>query len=511
MQGLVPVFAVLLGIVAGIAIHFVFRSLTDKKDRVAADGERSQLSQRISGLAAELGAARTELSQSRELAERRAGAESLASERERMIGVLNADREKIVANLAEERDRAVAELRSKNENERRMLAEVSQLRADLLNEKKNLGEKLTLLDTAKKTLSDQFQMLATEIVEQKSKIYTDTNKKDLDNLLIPLRQQISEFRKKVEEAQSDSRVGVNTLQSLIGNLNSMNQQLAEETRNLSTALRGSAKGQGDWGELVVRNLLEKAGLREGEHFRVQEAFDPAHTNGDRRKQRPDIILNLPGRRNLLIDSKVSLASWSDWVNAASDEERKQAMDRHLASIRAHIDGLAARVYHKLDASEPPDFVVMFVPIEPAFLAALHEDDALWRDAYDKQILLVGPTTLLFVIRIVDSLWQQEFQVRNMQDVMDRGAALYEKFVGFVADLEALGANLRRVDQCYTGVMKKLSEGPGNLVRQVEMLRQLGVKPGKSLPKSVLAGADLDDEPLSLAAESESVATEPAIQ
>ncbi|HUY93962.1 MAG TPA: DNA recombination protein RmuC, partial [Terracidiphilus sp.] len=148
----------------------------------------------------------------------------------------------------------------------------------------------------------------------------------------------------------------------------------------------------------------------------------------------------------------------------------------------------------------PEFVAMFVPIEPAFLAALHEDDALWRDAYERQILLVGPTTLLFVIRIVDSLWQQDFQVRNFQEVMDRGAALYEKFVGFAADLEALGANLRKMDQCYTGAMKKFSEGPGNLVRQVEMLRQLGVKPGKSLPRNVLAGADLDDEPLALAAE-----------
>ena len=500
MQGLVPVFAALLGIVVGIAIHFVFHMLTDKRERTASEAERAQLSQRISGLAAELAASRTEVSQSRDLAERRAGFESLAAERERMIGVLNSDREKIVGNLVEERDRALSELRIKNDSERRMLSEISQLRADLLNERKNLTEKLAILDTAKKTLSDQFQALASDIVEQKSKIFTDTNKKDLENLLVPLRDQIGEFRKKVEEAQSDSKLGVNTLQTLIGSLNSMNQQLAEEARNLSTALRGSAKAQGDWGELIVRNLLEKAGLREGEQFRIQESLEASDANGDRRKQRPDVILNLPGHRHLVIDSKVSVVAWSDWVNATSDEERKQAMKRHLASVRSHVDGLAARAYHKLEGIDSPDFAVMFVPIEPAFLAALHEDDALWRDAYEKQVLLVGPTTLLFVIRIVDSLWQQELQVRNVQDVMDRGAALYEKFVGFVADLEILGANLRKVDQAYTGAMKKLSEGPGNLVRQVEMLRQLGVKPGKSLPRNVLAGADFDDEPLALAAE-----------
>ncbi len=500
MQGLLPVIAALVGTVLGVAIHFVFRKMTDQRDREALDAEKTQLSQRISGLAAELAAARTETAQARELAERRAGAESLAAERERMIGVLNADREKIVGNLVEERDRALAELRLKSENERRMLGEVSQLRADLLNEKKNLSEKLSILESAKKTLTEQFQTLATEIVEQKSKVFTDANRKDLNNLLVPLREQISEFRKKVEEAQNDSRDGVHTLQNLIGSLNGLNEQLAEETRNLSTALRGSAKGQGDWGELIVRNLLEKAGLREGEHFRVQELSDGAFSNGDRRRQRPDILLNLPGKRNLLIDSKVPLAAWSDWVDATTEEQRRQAMKHHLASVRAHVEGLAARAYPGQEADGPLEFVVMFVPIEPAFLAALHQDETLWRDAYDKPILLVGPTTLLFVIRIVDSLWQQDVQARSVQDVMDRGAALYDKFAGFVADLEILGANLRKVDQCYAGAMKKLSEGPGNLVRQVEMLRQLGVKPGKSLPRSVLAGADLDDETLSLAAE-----------
>jgi DNA recombination protein RmuC len=499
MQGFLPVFSALLGIVVGIALDFVYRLMTEKKERATADAERMQLSQRISALAAELGAARTEATQTRDLAERRAGFESLSIERERMIGVLNADREKIVANLAAERDRALAELRAKNESERRTLAEVSQLRADLLNEKKNLAEKLALLDTAKNTLSDQFQTLATEIVDKRSRVFADANKKDLDNMLTPLREQLSDFRKKVEEAQIDSKVGVNTLQSLIGGLNSMNQQLAEETRSLSTALRGSSKVQGEWGELIVRNLLEKAGLREGEQFHVQESRDAARSENGRRKQRPDIILDLPGSRHLVIDSRIPLAAWSDWVNAASDENRKQAMNGYLASVRGHIDGLAARSYHRRDGIESPDFVVMFIPIEPAFLAALHEDDALWRYAYEKEVLMVGPTTLLFVIRIVDNLWQQELQTRNVQEVIDRGAALYEEFVGFAADLEALGDDLHKVDQCYTGAMKKFSKGPGNLVRQVEMLKELGVKSSKSLPRPPLDSVGID-EPFALAAE-----------
>jgi DNA recombination protein RmuC len=270
---------------------------------------------------------------------------------------------------------------------------------------------------------------------------------------------------------------------------------------LSTALRGSNKAQGDWGELIVRNLLEKAGLREGEQFLIQETFDSAATEDERKKARPDVILNLPGGRHLVIDSKVSLNAYADSVNAATEEERKAAMKRHISSLRQHVDGLTARKYHKLSALDSPDFVVMFVPIEPAFLAALYEDESLWRYAYEKEVLLVGPTTLLFVIRIVDNLWQQEMQARNVQEVMDRGAALYEKFVGFVSDLEAIGNNIRKVDQSYSGAMKKLSEGPGNLVRQVEMLKQLGVRSSKALPKSLLDQAGVE-ESLALAAETE---------
>jgi DNA recombination protein RmuC len=180
------------------------------------------------------------------------------------------------------------------------------------------------------------------------------------------------------------------------------------------------------------------------------------------------------------------------VNAVTEDERKAAVKRHLASVRSHIDGLALRRYHKLSALESLDFVVMFIPIEPAFLSALHEDESLWRYAYEKEVLLVGPTTLLFVIRIVDNLWQQELQARSVQDVMNRGTALFEKFVGFVTDLEAIGKGLRNADQSYTSAMKKLSEGPGNLIRQVEMLKQLGIRTSKSLPRNLLDNAGIED-------------------
>lgn len=406
--------------------------------------------------------------------------------------------------LAAERERSRAELQARAEVERAQVATISKLEADLDNERKNLAEKLALLESAKQSLAHQFEALAGEILEKKSKSFSEGSQKELGTLLTPLRTQIEEFRKKVEEAQTDSKTGVTKLETLIGTLGGLNQQLSEEARNLTTALRGSSKAQGDWGELIVRNLLEKAGLREGEQFRVQETFEAAD-GGDngQRKSRPDVIVNLPGGRHLVIDSKVSLNAYTDSVNAAGEEERKSAVKRHLASVRGHIDDLTGRRYHKLGALETPDFVVMFVPIEPAFLVALHEDEGLWRYAYEREVLLVGPTTLLFVIRIVDNLWQQELQARSVQDVMNRGAELYDKFVGFVSDLEAVGKSLRGADQSYSNAMKKLSEGRGNLIRQVELLKGLGVRTGKSLPRNLLDSAGADEEPgLALAAEAE---------
>jgi len=396
------------------------------------------------------------------------------------------------AELASERERLRVESQARAETDRTQAATIGRLDAELKAERQSLAEKVALLEGAKENLAHQFEALAGKILDEKSKTFSEGNQKELGTLLNPLRDQIKEFREKVEKAQSDSNIGVTKLETLIGSLGNLNQQLTAEAHNLTTALRGSSKAQGDWGELIVRNLLEKAGLREGEQFRVQETFDTAGNGDERqRKSRPDVIVNLPGNRHLIIDSKVSLNAYTDSVNAAADPERDAALKRHLASVRGHIDELAQRRYHKLGALETPDFVVMFIPIEPAFLTALHEDEGLWRYAYEKEVLLVGPTTLLF-IRIVDNLWQQELQARSVRDVMNRGAELYDKFVNFVADLEAVGKSLRSADQSYVNAMKKLSEGRGNLIRQVEMLRELGVRTGKSLPRNLLDASGADE-------------------
>lgn len=399
-------------------------------------------------------------------------------------------------------EEARKEAQEKTASEREQAARASALEAELKSERQNVAEKLALLEEAKTALSNQFQTLASEVLDQKSKSFTEGSQKEIGNLLTPLKTQIEEFRKKVEEAQSDSKTGVATLQGLIGGLSNLNQQLTEEARNLATALRGSAKAQGDWGEFILRDLLEKAGLREGEQYSFQQSFAASSAaDGDQAKAaRTDVIVFLPGRRNLVVDSKVSLTAYADYVNAPGDEERKSALKQHLASVRSHVAGLARAGYDRLPGLEAPDFIVMFVPVEPAFLLALQNDGDLWADAYHQGILLVGPTTLLYIIRIVNVLWHQDRQARNVKDVMDRGAKLYEKFAGFVIDMEDIGNGLREAGRCYDQAWKKLSTGDGNLIRQVEMLRQLGVKPRKPMPPNLISGAEPDDSALALAAE-----------
>ncbi len=483
MQELVAALAALAGILVGYWIR-----------TLSVNREKQQFENRVGELTRDLAESRSELARAQSLASARAGFESLAAEREK-----NALR------VAAERDAFRADLETRIENERLHSARISALEAELRKERESAAEKLALLESARQALVNQFQALAGEILDSKAKTFAEGSQKELGTLLAPLQNQLKEFREKVEQAQNDSRMGVTRLETLVGTLGTLNQQLTAEARNLSTALRGSAKAQGDWGEFILRDLLDKAGLREGEEYRFQQSFAGMPSeNGDRaRSVRTDVVLFLPGGRHLVIDSKVSLNAYTDCVAAECDEDRKAALKLHLASVRGHIAGLAKAGYHKLPDLDAPDFVVMFVPVEPAFLMALQADTELWADAYKQGILLVGPTTLLYVIRIINVLWQQERQARNVREVMDRGTELYEKFVGFVTDMEVLGDSLRKSSHSYDGAMKKLADGRGNLIRQVEMLKKLGLRTTKSIPKKLLDRADVDQEELALAAEAES--------
>jgi DNA recombination protein RmuC len=352
-------------------------------------------------------------------------------------------------------------------------------------------EKLAILNEARQEMSNQFKLLAGEILEEKSKRFTEQNRENIGQLLLPLREKITEFQSKVEEVQKEGIAGRSELKEQIGQLKTLNERLSLDATNLVSALKGSSKVQGDWGEYILESLLESCGLHKGREYVVQESLK----REDGRGARLDVLVNLPGGRHLIIDSKVSLGDYSDYSSNESDAMREAALARHLASVRAHLRSLSDRDYQSLYGLTSLDFVIMFVPIEPAFMLAIARDPNLWNEAWNKNVLLVSPSTLLFVIRTVAHLWKQEQQTRNVVEIAKRGGDLYDKFVGFVDDLRAVGMRLTQAKDSYDEAYGKLSTGRGNLVRQAEQLKGMGVKAKKALPAELTAGAlEFGEEP-----------------
>jgi DNA recombination protein RmuC len=341
------------------------------------------------------------------------------------------------------------------------------------------------LDDGRDLMADQFRVLANDILEEKSRRFAEQNHANLGQLLDPLKMRLQEFQSKVDQVYVQESKDRSALAQQVTSLLEMNQRLADEAKDLTQALKGSAKTQGDWGEVILERILEAAGLRRDHEYTMQETV----AREDATRARPDVILHLPGDRKLVVDAKVSLLDYGTYSASADEALRKHAAARHCASLREHIRGLAARNYQRLPGLETLDFVILFVPIEPAFLLALETDSNLWVDAWEKNILLVSPSTLLFVVRTVAHLWRQEEQVRNVQQIAERGAELYDKFAGFVEDLSKVGARIEQTRNAYDAAFDKLTRGRGNLVRQAEMLRALGVQPSKRLPRQLTQRAE----------------------
>jgi DNA recombination protein RmuC len=513
LQALIGAAGFLIGILAGAVI----RGLLAKSQKETLQNRGEELASSLSHATAALGAEQA-------LSAKRAGFESLAQEREKRIGELAAEMETLRAAAQSEMeaqraasqvavDAVRAELQAKTEEAGRLATTIAELNGKLESERKTLPEKIAVLEAATKAFSEHFKSVGTEVLERVSKTHAEGSQKELGNLLNPLREQINDFRKKVEEVQIDSKTGVTELKTLIGTMGSLNQALTAEAHNLATALRRDTKAQGNWGETILRNILDKSGLQEGLHYTFQQSHTEVNADGEPLQRRQtDVVVKLPGGRHLVIDSKVSLNAYNDSVNAENEKDRADALKRHLVSVRGHITELAGRNYHRLDGIESPDFTVMFVPIEPAFLLALENDESLWHDAYAKGVLLSGPTTVLFVIRIVEDLWRQEVQAQNVEKVMKRGAELYDKFVNFVSNLEAVGDALYKAREKYDESRRLLSTGPGNLVRQVEMLRELGVAPKtkKQIPPRLLDAAGADSEAEDITPDGESIFEEPVL-
>ncbi|ACS79442.1 DNA recombination protein RmuC [Maridesulfovibrio salexigens] len=362
-------------------------------------------------------------------------------------------------------------------------------KANLDNEKKQGQEKLTLLQEAKEELSDKFKSLAGEILEEKSKKFTDQNATNIKQILAPLGVKIHEFQEQVEKAYFQEGKDRSELAAQVKQLMNLNRQLSDDAHNLTKALKGQSKTRGDWGELILERVLEASGLRKDHEYTVQVS----HTRQDGTRVQPDVVIHLPEEKHLVVDSKVSLTDYLKYTEAEDETKREVALKGHINSIKAHLKGLSTKNYQDLYGIKSPDFVIMFVPIEPAFALAISNDVALWQEAWNKNVLIVSPSTLLFVIRTVAHIWRQERQNQNAQEIANRGAILYDKFRNFVDDLEKVGERIRQTQDSYEKARTKLCNGSGNLIRQAEMLKELGVKPKRSIKKDLTEEALGSDE------------------
>jgi len=350
------------------------------------------------------------------------------------------------------------------------------LEAALDSERKQGLGRIESLNEAKEALTSQFKNLANEILEDKSKRFAEQNVASLDALLKPLQTKLSEFKEQVNTSYGNEARERFALKSEIERLASLNLRMSDETRSLTQALKGDSKVQGNWGELVLESILESSGLRKGEEYLVQDS----HTQIDGSRLQPDVVVKLPEGRSLVVDSKVSITAYARHAEATDPIISEQELAAHIQSLRQHIQGLSSKNYSSLYGIGSVDFVLMFVPIEPAFLLALKTAPNLYQEALAKNIVLVCPSTLMATLRTVAHLWRQDHQNRNALEIAKQCGTLYDKFVGFVDDLEKLGQRLDQAQTSYHDAFSKLKSGKGNLIRSAEKVRELGVKPSKNL-------------------------------
>ena len=364
---------------------------------------------------------------------------------------------------------------------------IQQLKAqnDGLNDKLNTLRKE--IDETRKTFEIEFKNMAQTILDEKTQKFTELNKTNIDSILKPLSENIENFKKKVEEAYDKESKERFSLGDRVKELLELNQKISKEATDLTKSLKGDSKKQGNWGEVILERILEKSGLEKGREYSTQESYRDDHGN----IFRPDVVLTYPDDRKVVIDSKVSLVAYEKYASSDDIDEQKLFLKEHIRSLRSHIDSLSLKKYDELVKSL--DFTMMFIPIEPAYLEAVRDDEDLWHYAYNKRILLISPTHLVSAIKMIADLWKRDDQNRNAEEIAKRGGLLYDKFVGFVENLERVGKNIDQAGKAYDDAFKQLKTGSGNLLTQAENLRKLGVKNTKDLSQGVIKDLSLDDE------------------
>lgn len=364
-----------------------------------------------------------------------------------------------------------------------VIGKLSVAETECKNLKQRLTEQVTELESIREKFTHEFRNLANEILEEKTRKFTEQNRTSLTEILKPLGEKILEFEKRVEDTNKDSISRNSALREQLENLQRLNVQMTREAENLTRALRGDSKTQGAWGEFILESILEKSGLEKDREFFVQESFSTAEG-----RLRPDVIIRLPDNKVIVVDSKVSLTAYSQFVNAETDEAKNVFLKAHVQSIRNHMKGLAEKGYQRnisLPDESSLDFVIMFIPIEPAYMLALQSERNLYDEALEKRIVFVSPTLLIPSLQLIKNVWKQEYQNRNVIEIATKAGDLYDKFAGFTEDLIQLGKNLDTSKRHYEESMKKLTTGNGNLVRRVEDLKRLGAKASKTIDLNLI--------------------------
>ena len=486
--GLLTIVVTALGGFGGLGLAFGYLTLSRSRrdQRALADSHLQALEQLRADAARQQELALLQ-AQQRHLAELHQVQSQLSSLRATRDAEADALRQATAEAQARAGEQAVRVFKLQDEV-RQLSSDRSQLAEKLAGLEREAGEKIALLQEARESMAAQFQTLAQTILDEKSKKFTEQNQTNLTALLQPLSQRISDFRARVDEVYDKENQHRSALQQQVQQLYSLNQQLSSQAKGLTDALKGS-KTQGMWGEMLLERLLEQAGLREGQDYSRQESF----VRPDGSRAQPDVIINLPGQRQIVVDSKVSLTAYQAYAQSDDKAEQETALAAHLQSMRAHIRGLADRGYEKLDGIQTLDCVALFIPIEPAFHLAITKDGGLFQEAWDRNVLLVSPSSLLFVLRTVAYLWRQEEQTQNVRQIVKAGEDLYDKFVGFVDDLAELGQRIQQAQVSHDKAMNKLTSGRGALTTRAERLKKLGVSPKKGLKPVYLPDLSLETD------------------
>ncbi|MGA9648936.1 DNA recombination protein RmuC [Pedobacter sp.] len=395
---------------------------------------------------------------------------NLAKADERVSNLL-AEKENITLLLKQEQKRLIDELQAERDRLADANRELESTRSFYIAEKEKLIEQKASLEQNQEKFNKDFELIANKILEEKSTKFIEQNRTNLDIILNPLKENIKAFEDKVEKvykAESDER---NTLKGVISLLMDQSKQIQEDANNLTKALKGDSKKQGNWGEVILEKVLERSGLVRDQEYRIQAS----HTSAEGGRYQPDVVIDLPDDKHLVVDAKVSLVAYERSVSAETEEEREGHVKAHLASIKNHIQELSAKNYQDLYKINSPDFVLLFVPIESSFSIAVQKDTELFNFAWDRKVVIVSPSTLLATLRTIASIWKQERQNRNVFEIAEQAGFLYEKFVGFLKDMEDIGRHIGSTQKAYDGAFNKLKEGSGNMINKIENLKKLGAK------------------------------------